>query len=332
MFFMALLLISGCSTKEPEYKKIDTAKPVVVDSQPIIKTETTQPKVTYDVGTVQVGYKERGVASWYGKELQGEKTASGEIFNMYALTAAHRTLPMGTIVKVTNLENGKSVVVRINDRGPYDKRRIIDLSYKAAFNLGITSVATAKVELEVLGFSNKNNRSSIEKQTTSKTIKSTPVIVSEPEVKEIKKIYTPPKKRYKPKKVYKTKKSYKPKRKKRKIEEEIINEPTFEDEQVLDKKTKMQLEKLHKLEMIKSKKVKKSSGEYYIQMGSFRNYNGAKKFRKELQDEHPDHKVLIKEAEINGKTYHRVVISGFKSRREAKEYKDDYGLKGFIKR
>ena len=90
----------------------------------------------------------RGMASWYG---ESQMTASGERFDKHALTAAHRTLPMGTRVRVTNTRNGKSVVVRINDRGPYSKGRIIDLSEAAARQLGMIDAGVAPVQLEVLG-------------------------------------------------------------------------------------------------------------------------------------------------------------------------------------
>ncbi len=93
---------------------------------------------------------EVGIASWYGKKFHGKRTASGEIFNMYKLTAAHRILPFGTLVRVKNLENGKEVVVRINDRGPLKRGRIIDLSYGAAKKLGMINTGLAKVRIEVI--------------------------------------------------------------------------------------------------------------------------------------------------------------------------------------
>jgi rare lipoprotein A len=95
-----------------------------------------------------------GYASWYGRAFHGKPTASGERFNMFKLTAAHRTLPFGTIVLVTNLENGRRVVVRINDRGPFvdQKKRIIDLSYKAAKKIGLVKTGVAKVRVDVLKF------------------------------------------------------------------------------------------------------------------------------------------------------------------------------------
>jgi rare lipoprotein A len=93
---------------------------------------------------------ETGQASWYGKAHHGRRTASGERFDMHALTAAHRTLPFGTIVRVTDLKSRKSVNVRINDRGPFRRDRIIDLSYEAARKLGIVARGTARVEINVV--------------------------------------------------------------------------------------------------------------------------------------------------------------------------------------
>lgn len=106
------------------------------------------PKGTADL---DVGIKERGIASWYGGGFNGQPTASGEIYDMEALTGAHRTLPLGTVLKVTNAENGRQVQVRINDRGPYVNGRIADLSYAAARRLGMIENGTSAVQLEVVG-------------------------------------------------------------------------------------------------------------------------------------------------------------------------------------
>jgi rare lipoprotein A len=97
------------------------------------------------------GFEETGIASWYGKPFHGRKTANGEIFNMYKDSAAHKTLPLDTWVRVLNLENKKSFNVRINDRGPFVADRIIDLSYSAAKKLGIAVSGTARVKITVLG-------------------------------------------------------------------------------------------------------------------------------------------------------------------------------------
>lgn len=95
-------------------------------------------------------YRETGLASWYGKELQGRKTASGETFDMYAMSAAHRTLPFGTIIRVTNLDNYKSITLKVNDRGPFVINRIIELSYGAARELDFVARGTATVKIETL--------------------------------------------------------------------------------------------------------------------------------------------------------------------------------------
>lgn len=95
-------------------------------------------------------YVKRGIASWYGPGFHGKKTASGEKFNMYEMTAAHKTLPIHSYAQVTNLKNNKSVVVRINDRGPYSHNRVLDLSYAAAKKIGIHSQGTGKVEIKAI--------------------------------------------------------------------------------------------------------------------------------------------------------------------------------------
>jgi len=100
--------------------------------------------------TVTGSYKERGVASWYGKKFHGQKTSIGEIYDMYGMTAAHTTLPIPSYARVTNLANHKSVIVRINDRGPFMHERIIDLSYTAAARLGIIGNGQGQVEVESL--------------------------------------------------------------------------------------------------------------------------------------------------------------------------------------
>ena len=96
------------------------------------------------------GFVQRGIASWYGSKFHGRKTSSGEIYNMHAMTAAHKTLPIPVYVRVKNLENGHSVNVRVNDRGPFVRGRIIDLSYAAAKKLGIIVAGTAEVEIVTL--------------------------------------------------------------------------------------------------------------------------------------------------------------------------------------
>lgn len=96
------------------------------------------------------GFKESGVASWYGKKFHGHLTSNGERYNMYAMSAAHKNLPLPTYVKVTNQANQKSVIVRVNDRGPFHQSRIIDLSYSAAFKLNMLKTGTANVTVEAI--------------------------------------------------------------------------------------------------------------------------------------------------------------------------------------
>ncbi len=97
------------------------------------------------------GFRQRGLASWYGTKFHGRPTSSGEVYNMHAMTAAHKTLPIPVYVHVKNLDNGRSVVVRVNDRGPFITGRIIDLSYAAAKKLGVDGPGTARVEISALG-------------------------------------------------------------------------------------------------------------------------------------------------------------------------------------
>ena len=96
-----------------------------------------------------------GRASYYGPKFHGRMTASGEAFNMYELTAAHRTLPFGTILKVTNLANGKSVTVKVNDRGPFKKNRVLDLSYAAAKKIGMVQSGTARIKAVIVKLGEK---------------------------------------------------------------------------------------------------------------------------------------------------------------------------------
>lgn len=100
---------------------------------------------------LDVGIKDRGIASWYGEQFHGKQAGNGEIFDMEAMTAAHRTLPLGSVVRVVNLTNGKHVRVRINDRGPYVNGRILDLSHAAATKLGMVQGGLSIIQLEVVG-------------------------------------------------------------------------------------------------------------------------------------------------------------------------------------
>ncbi len=105
---------------------------------------------TYRVMDTSAGYREEGIASWYGGYFHGRTTSSGDVYDMYLMTAAHKSLPLPTYVRVTNLANARSVVLRVNDRGPFVEDRIIDLSFAAATKLGMADIGTARVEVVAL--------------------------------------------------------------------------------------------------------------------------------------------------------------------------------------
>lgn len=117
-----------------------------------LRSANMQPYValgkTFKPMTELTPYKKRGIASWYGRRYHGNNTASGEVYDMYAMTAAHPTLPLPSYARVTNLDNGKTVIVRLNDRGPFLADRVIDLSYTAAYKLGILAAGSGRVEIE----------------------------------------------------------------------------------------------------------------------------------------------------------------------------------------
>jgi len=114
---------------------------------------------TYRVLDSSYGYQERGVASWYGKKFHGRKTSNQETYDMYAMTAAHKTLPLPTYVRVRNLNNNRSIVVRVNDRGPFVDNRLIDLSYSAALKLDMVKAGTGLVEVTAISFDEAPARS-----------------------------------------------------------------------------------------------------------------------------------------------------------------------------
>ena len=125
--------------------------------------------VRYYPSVVEVGSEYTGISSWYGPDFNGKQTSNGEYYDMYAFTAAHKTFPMHTIVRVTNLDNHKQVTVRVNDRGPFVKNRIIDLSKAAARKIGMTQKGTARVRLEVLGFNDIRTKSRRSADITPRT-------------------------------------------------------------------------------------------------------------------------------------------------------------------
>ncbi len=143
----------------------------------------------YFVMPTSAGYQERGVASWYGKKFHGNLTSNREVYDMYTMTAAHKTLPLPTYVHVRNLRNDKSVIVRVNDRGPFVSNRIIDLSYAAALKLDMVRDGTSLVEVTAYNFDEPaGDRTTSVKKTPNRSLVSTPS-VREPTVIPTTQIY-----------------------------------------------------------------------------------------------------------------------------------------------
>lgn len=150
-----LILLTGCVTPErPPSTKQDPGEwqgsSVATRGGPGNKSPYTVLGETYNVMSDSLGYIDIGVASWYGRKFHGRLTSNGETYDMFGLTAAHRTLPIPTIVRVTNLDNGRKAIVRVNDRGPFHDDRLIDLSYEVALQLGFADKGTAPVVVEAL--------------------------------------------------------------------------------------------------------------------------------------------------------------------------------------
>ncbi len=145
----SMFVLSGCSQRSAHYGHTSKARYKATMRSYRVKGRRYHP--TY----VAVGDTMRGVSSWYGPNFHGKQTSNGERYNMHGLTAAHKTWPMDTMVKVQNLKNGKSVVVRINDRGPFVRGRVIDCSYAAGKKIGLDRLGIAPVKLTVLGFAGK---------------------------------------------------------------------------------------------------------------------------------------------------------------------------------
>jgi len=181
----------GCSNRHSEYTHWDDAAPsqqidisTIENAKPVPVPRSRYGNPSsyeingqrYYVLASNENYTERGTASWYGTKFHGQRTSSGESYNMYAMTAAHKTLPLPTYAQVTNLDNGRSIIVKINDRGPFIKNRIIDLSYVAAQKLGITGKGTGYVEVKTI--------------TTTQTIKTPTAIVKDnPPIKQASNLY-----------------------------------------------------------------------------------------------------------------------------------------------
>jgi len=181
------LLITGCSSKKHVVNRSDINKIYKDTSNSNIRNSKAMHRATLRPYTVfgekyypfipNIDDEFRGIASWYGPNFHAKKTSNGETYNMYDLTAAHKTLPMNTVVRVDNLENGKSVIVRVNDRGPFVDGRIIDLSNTAAHEIDMVRKGTARVKVTVLGYNGEiQNYNAPVKQAYKKVAKPRKVV------------------------------------------------------------------------------------------------------------------------------------------------------------
>lgn len=164
---LAVLMLAGCAgekEREVEVEPVDgpsdlniTAADVhdaVPEVEPLARYGNHSPYTvlgkTYTVLPTSKGYQESGIASWYGSKFHGRRTSSGEPYDMHLATAAHKSLPLPTYAEVTNLDNGRKMIVKINDRGPFHDDRIIDLSYAAAIKLGVDKTGTARIDVRAI--------------------------------------------------------------------------------------------------------------------------------------------------------------------------------------
>lgn len=159
---LVLFACSGKPPKEPDLQdgpsttdlKAEDVADAVPQAEPRARYGNHSPYEvfgkTYTVLPTSEGYREQGIASWYGSKFHGRRTSSGEPYDMHLATAAHKSLPLPTYAEVTNLDNGRKVVVKINDRGPFKDNRIIDMSYGAALRLGMIETGTARVDVRVI--------------------------------------------------------------------------------------------------------------------------------------------------------------------------------------
>ena len=151
---MLIAVVYGCSRSVPSSRR-PPAPAIGLPPTAVVPPSSPKPYKAlgqwYQPLPDARGFKQSGIASWYGEDFHGKKTSSGEIYDMYAESAAHKTLPLGTIVRVRNLDNNREMEIRINDRGPFVAGRVIDLSYACATKLGVVGPGTAPVEVIAVG-------------------------------------------------------------------------------------------------------------------------------------------------------------------------------------
>jgi rare lipoprotein A len=303
---LTIFLFTGCSQKSYDtdidkfYK--DTKNSKINNSREMHKY-TMRPYSVFGIKyypfIANIGDKFDGIASWYGPDFHSKKTSNGEIYDMYDMTAAHKTLPMNTVVRVDNLENGKSVIVRINDRGPFVRGRIIDLSNKAARDIEMVGKGTANVKLTVLGYNGEiENKdapySELPKNDSSNLVKNEKLDILEPlEIKE--------------KAISSTKVPV----------VAPVNKPVYNNKAISKPIT---------TNVNNSNNNVLSAGKYSVQVGAFSQESGANKIKQDFQRKFANNRVDVKKVLSNGKTLFKVFIGGFDSSEKAQSFKSLNGL------
>ncbi|MCR4941651.1 MAG: septal ring lytic transglycosylase RlpA family protein [Campylobacter sp.] len=251
---------------------------------------------TYYPTVVRVGDKASGIASWYGPSFHGKKTSNGEIYNMYNLTAAHKTLPMNTIVKVTNLRNHHSVVVRINDRGPFVANRVIDLSKAAATQLGMIGSGTTPVSMEVVGFEGKVANATA---LASANTKFDPNLgINSTSVKQ-QSIYQ------KPNAIQKSQGS-------------LNSRDSIAIAEISSTSKQTNSGQIYNQNEVSA--MNYIGGDFMVQIGSFKNLSGAQRYQKEHQSFMGYKSVVKSFNNDNGEMVYRVFLTGFRSEDEARDF------------
>jgi rare lipoprotein A len=292
------MFFTGCSQKsyDADYEKFyrDTKNPKINNSREMHKY-TMRPYTVFGIKyypfIANIGDEFEGIASWYGPDFHSKKTSNGEIYDMYDMTAAHKTLPMNTVLKVDNQENGKSIIVRINDRGPFVNGRIIDLSNKAARDINMIAKGTAKVKLTVLGYNGEiENKDApyLELSESSESSKSSKSDTLEPmDIKE----------------------------------DSVVSKKISTNNNKLTKTGPNSFTNSTSVNTTSSNQKALPNGKFGVQVGAFSQEDGALKVKSDIQKKFTNNRVDVKKVLVNGKTFFKVFISGFESYESAQTLK-----------
>ena len=303
---MSLLFFTGCSQKsgDVDYSFYKDTKNSKINNSKEMHKYTMRPYsvfgITYYPFVAKIGDDFDGIASWYGPDFHSKKTSNGEIYDMYDMTAAHKTLPMNTVVKVENLENGKTIIVRINDRGPFVKGRIIDLSNKAAHEIDMVRRGTAKVKVSVLGYNGEiDNRNAPTIEIPSTQVASNNIGKEiEPGIDA--------------------------------LEPLEIKEDNIKTTSVPVSASRSDISTTSSAKITRpsntSSSASFSSGNYNLQVGAFSLESGAIKVKSDYQKKFRKNKVEVQKVFVNGKTLNKVFVRGFSSYENAQEFKNANGL------